>query len=280
MLFKSLLVAVTAAIGAFASSNSTAVARSVTPNETGTDGGYYFSFWSDGTGTATYTNTGGGSYTVTWSNSGNFVAGKGWMPGAARAIAFTANYNPSGNSYLSVYGWTESPLIEYYIVESFGTYNPSTGATLKGSFSSDGSTYNIYQTQRVNEPSIIGTATFYQFWSVRQTHRTSGTVTTGNHFNEWASLGMSLGSHNYQIVATEGYQSSGSSSVTVSSGTGSSSSSSSNSTSTTTTTSSTGGGGGTCSAKWGQCGGTGWTGATCCTASTCTYSNAWYSQCL
>ncbi|KAJ3345591.1 hypothetical protein HDU83_003918 [Entophlyctis luteolus] len=37
---------------------------------------------------------------------------------------------------------------------------------------------------------------------------------------------------------------------------------------------------GSCSAKWGQCGGSGWTGPTCCSASTCTYSNPWYSQCL
>ncbi|OIW34176.1 hypothetical protein CONLIGDRAFT_697114 [Coniochaeta ligniaria NRRL 30616] len=33
--------------------------------------------------------------------------------------------------------------------------------------------------------------------------------------------------------------------------------------------------------KWGQCGGTGWTGPTACVAgSTCTYSNQYYSQCL
>jgi len=33
--------------------------------------------------------------------------------------------------------------------------------------------------------------------------------------------------------------------------------------------------------KYGQCGGTGWTGpTTCASGSTCTYSNAWYSQCL
>ncbi|KAI8799501.1 hypothetical protein BJ742DRAFT_845715 [Cladochytrium replicatum] len=42
-----------------------------------------------------------------------------------------------------------------------------------------------------------------------------------------------------------------------------------------------GGGGGSCSAKWGQCGGKGWSGPTCCqSGSTCTFSNDYYSQCI
>ncbi|KAI0144635.1 carbohydrate-binding module family 1 protein [Xylariaceae sp. FL1272] len=43
----------------------------------------------------------------------------------------------------------------------------------------------------------------------------------------------------------------------------------------TTTTSASG-----CSALYGQCGGTGWNGATCCASGTCTFSNTYYSQCL
>lgn len=39
--------------------------------------------------------------------------------------------------------------------------------------------------------------------------------------------------------------------------------------------------GGACAAKYAQCGGTGWTGATCCASgSTCSVSSQYYSQCL
>jgi endo-1,4-beta-xylanase len=217
-----------------------------TPSATGTSNGFYYSWWTDGAAQATYTNGNGGQYSLTWSgNNGNLVGGKGWQPGSARyvesnscinkfltlsfnnfhrVISYSGNYQPNGNSYLSVYGWTRSPLIEYYITESYGSYNPSSAASLKGSVTCDGATYDILQTTRTNEPSIDGTQTFQQFWSVRNPKRNpggaiSGTVTTSCHFNAWAKAGMNLGtSFDYQIVATEGYQSSGTSSVTVSEG--------------------------------------------------------------
>lgn len=194
-------------------------AKRATSTGTGTSNGFFYSNWNDGSGTVTYTNGAAGEYSVSWQDAGNFVVGKGWATGSDQAITYQGTWdNGDVNSYLSVYGWTKSPLVEYYIVESFGSYNPSSvsGAKKMGTVDSDDGTYDIYETERVNQPSISGTATFKQYWSIRQDKRVGGTVTTKNHFDAWAKAGMSMGTTmDYQIVATEGYQSSGSADITV-----------------------------------------------------------------
>lgn len=205
---------------------TTVNAQTLTSNETGTHNGFYYSFWKD-SGNASFTLESGGRYQSQWNNgTNNWVGGKGWNPGGRKVVNYEGYYGGSNsqNTYLALYGWTRSPLVEYYVIESYGSYDPSScdGGQDYGTFQSDGANYKMRRCQRVNAPSIEGNATFYQYFSVRQPKKgfgnISGTVTVGNHFDAWASAGLNLGSHDYMILATEGYQSSGSSDITVSEG--------------------------------------------------------------
>lgn len=203
-----------------------AQAQTLARNATGTHDGFYYTFWKD-SGEASMTLMPGGRYTSQWDRStNNWVGGKGWKPGGPRVVNYSGHYgiNEHENSYLALYGWTRDPLIEYYVVESYGSYNPATcaGGVDYGSFQSDGATYDVRRCVRVDAPSIEGTRTFHQYFSVRNPKKgfgdIAGTITVANHFAYWASQGLELGAHDYMVMASEGYQSQGRTDITVSEG--------------------------------------------------------------
>jgi endo-1,4-beta-xylanase len=216
VVFAVILAAATAALPGTAKA-----ATAICSNQTGTNGGYYYQMWSAGQGSACFTLNSGNSYSTTWSGIGDFVAGVGWNPGNSSAKTFSGSLSASGGtSLVSLYGWSTSPLVEYYVIENY-VGSPPTAGTYMGQVTSDGGTYNIYEHQQVNQPSIQGTATFEQYLAIRTSPTSSGTITTQNFFNAWASHGMNLGTLNYQILATESFGGgSGSSNVTVNSGSG------------------------------------------------------------
>ncbi|KAH6651239.1 concanavalin A-like lectin/glucanase domain-containing protein [Chaetomium tenue] len=169
-----------------------------------------FNSWSEGGSNIRCVNGQGGSFTANWNSKGGFVCGKGWNGQGARTIKFTGTYNATGPGYLAIYGWTRNPLIEYYIVESHADLAPNEPWTSKGEFTIDGEgTYEIFTSTRVNKPSIEGTRTFQQYWSVRKEKRVGGTVTTTKHFDAWKAKGMGLGNYDSVIVAVEGYTADG-----------------------------------------------------------------------
>ncbi|KAF2730735.1 glycoside hydrolase family 11 protein, partial [Polyplosphaeria fusca] len=161
-------------------------------------------------------NQAAGTYTCRWSGSTDFVVGLGWTTGSNRVINYKATYSAQGSgSYLAVYGWINSPQAEYYVVESYGSFNPCSQAQSIGTVTSDGGTYQVCTDQRNNQPSITGTSTFTQYFSVRQSQRTSGTVTLDNHFKLWAQHGFGNKNFNYQVMAVEAFSGSGSASVSM-----------------------------------------------------------------
>jgi hypothetical protein len=173
-------------------------------NASGNVDGQSWFMWYSGSG-GCMTPYEGPGFKATWNNSGDFLARMGVAFDETKTfdqygtigadLAFTKAGSAGGYSFIGIYGWSNNPLIEYYIVEnSFGN-GPATpyATTQRGTFNVDGATYRIYSGTKNNQPSIHGNANFQQFFSVRQTPRTCGHVSISEHFKQWATMGMNLG---------------------------------------------------------------------------------------
>ncbi len=191
----------------------------ITKNEIGVYDGLDYELWHD-IGDISMTVDLGGAFECSWDNINNalFRTGKKFDSTKTHeqigkiSLAYDSDYRPNGNSYLCVYGWSIDPLIEFYIVEAWGSWRPP-GAEAKATIKVDGGIYDIYETTRVEQPSIQGNTTFRQYWSVRRDKKTSGNISISEHFKAWEKLGMKLGKLYEVSFCVEGYQSSGSAKV-------------------------------------------------------------------
>ena len=103
---------------------------------------------------------------------------------------FTSSLNATGGtSLVSLYGWSTNPLVEYYVMENY--HNIATHARhVKGTVTSDGGTYNIYEHQQVNQPSIQGTSDLRAVpGDPDVAHQQRDDHHVQNFFNAWASQG-------------------------------------------------------------------------------------------
>lgn len=184
---------------------SQAILAQASPSSTGTINGFYWQCYNAaGGGSASLTNGAAGNFSVSYSNVVDVVAGKGWNPGSARTVGYNVGALSGSYNSVGVYGWTTSPLIEFYVTELGSNANGSRINTV----SSDGHTYSFYKHQQVNQPSIIGTATFWQYldnWGGSSTG-SNHSINMANHINNWRSNGgQGFGSYNYMILALEAY---------------------------------------------------------------------------
>ncbi|TVY78376.1 Endo-1,4-beta-xylanase 11A [Lachnellula suecica] len=164
---------------------------------------FFYSWWTDGTATATYTNQAAGGYSVAWSgNKGNLVGGKGWATGTS--------------SYLAVYGWSKSPLIEYYMVENFGTYDPSSAATLMGTMTSKA--WNTESCRlRVRIQHLLKELQPFSSIGLSVRPNAAAELSPRKSFRCLGQARLNFGTTmDYQIVATEGHNSAASSDIVVS----------------------------------------------------------------
>jgi hypothetical protein len=184
--------------------------------------GYSYQLWSNGKGSGCMTVFGAdATFKANWSGVGDFLArvGLGWdstktydqLGTISSDFAFTQSIT-GGLTYIGIYGWSVSPLVEYYIMEDWVGSRPTGGGTKVGTFAIPGEgTYDVYQHTQVNQPSITGSnATFPQFFSVRQEARECGHISISQHFAEWASLGLQLGRMEEARILVEAMNNTGS----------------------------------------------------------------------
>jgi len=174
-------------------------------NSSGTVDAQGWFLWSSGTGGCISTFGQDGAFKATWNNSGDFLARMGLQFDETKTfnqygtiganLAFTKTGSAGGYSFIGIYGWSNNPLVEYYIVENSFANGVTTpyGTTQRGTFNVDGATYKVYSGTKQNQPSIHGTATFQQYFSVRQSPRQCGHVSISEHFKAWGNMGMTLG---------------------------------------------------------------------------------------
>ena len=195
-------------------------------NTKGTAGNYSYELWADGGGSGCMTvYRSEAKFSATWTNVGDFLARMGLQfdqtktPAQIGTIsADFAEKKTGGNNlvYVGIYGWTLSPLREYYILDDWGEMKPGgtasdgTPRTRVGTITVDGDTYDVWKKTRENKPNITGTdQTFDQYFSIRQNARQCGHISVSEHFSKWIGLGLQLGKLVETTLLVESQDSSG-----------------------------------------------------------------------
>ena len=195
-----------------------------TSNIIDTYGDFDFELWSQNVDDVSMTLTGGGTFMCEWTDAFNVLFRMGRKLGSVNTYReygeIFFNYAAEHNiirgdvSYLCVYGWTEDPLIEFYVIENHGRYKPPGREGYVGRIEVDDGVYEVFEATRTQQPSIQGTRTFQQYFSVRLNRRTEGTISLHEHFMAWEELGLDMSGKMFEVAfCVEGYNGTGNANV-------------------------------------------------------------------
>ncbi|WP_437838289.1 glycoside hydrolase family 11 protein [Sorangium sp. So ce1153] len=189
--------------------------------------GYGYELWAEGGGTGCMTVHGvDATFSAEWNDVEDYLARVGLDFNQTRKhaqigifsaeFAHTKTEEGGGLTYIGIYGWTVNPLREFYILDDWGSVKPagfSSDGTPRdevGTLTADGETYDVWKKTRVNKPAITGPSeTFDQYFSIRRTARTCGTISVSEHFNQWEALGLPLGNLHEVKLLVEAQSNSG-----------------------------------------------------------------------
>ena len=188
--------------------------KTIEENEIGTIGNYTYELYKD-YGDTKMTLKGDGKFSCSWSNIGSalFRIGKRWNSTKTHQdignikVNYEIDFKSTNITYYSVYGWTQYPLIEYFIIENWE--GDLYFSDKFGSLSIDKGTYDMYKYTQV---SVDGTG-ITRIWSVRNEKRNKGTVSVSQHFKAWEDYGIRLGKMYEVTFSVEGYKGSGNANV-------------------------------------------------------------------
>jgi hypothetical protein len=173
----------------------------------GTINGLNYGIWTNGSGGTITVFPSAHAFATSWDNSQDFLAHLGLDFYGSSAKTFDAYGTISADfveqksgtagsfSMIGIYGWTNSPCVEWYINEdSFsGLYGRGSVTTVI-----DGETYYMSTSQTTgtggaNACESGHSGAWTNMTSTRKTARQCGTVTVSDHFKAWAAQGWTMG---------------------------------------------------------------------------------------
>ncbi|MGL4743382.1 MAG: glycoside hydrolase family 11 protein [Phycicoccus sp.] len=109
-----------------------------------------------------------------------------------------------GIVWIGLYGWVDDGTpgwpyaTEFYVIQDWRKYPPNVdgGAVYKGTYTFGGAEYDVFNATHA--------AGQQQWYSVRKTPATSGTVDVKQHFDTWRELGMANGTVAELVWSVEG----------------------------------------------------------------------------